>query len=381
MTARAAEVAVIGGGVIGCAVAWRLARAGADVVLLEAVDVAAGSSSRGAGGVRAQWPDPLEVRLSLESIAFYLRAEDELGVPPPIARHGYLYLASDADELRRLEAATAAARRLGVQIRTLDAATLADLVPGLRTDDLVGGLLGPDDGYGDPAAATRAFGAAARRAGATVRTGAAVTGADVRDGRIHAVCVGAERIAVGAVVLATGAWSAGVGRLFGVELPVRPLRRQLVRTTRVPGLPASVPMTIEAATGFHFRREGSGLLLAGPGGAALDTFDLEPDAGAVADVLVRAVRRWPRLHGIGVDAVRAGLYELTPDARPLLGRHPACPDLVLCCGFSGHGFMHAPAASRLACAVTLGQTPDPALDAYAPDRFDGLAAPPTPVVL
>jgi sarcosine oxidase subunit beta len=187
--------------------------------------------------VRAQWPDELEVRLSLESIAFYASAEQELEAPSPIERHGYLYLAADQAELAALEQRAAAAGRHGARIETLCPAALGDVVPGLRTDDLVGGVLGRDDGYGDPSAATQAFAAAARRAGATVRTGTAVRGVQLRHGRVAGLDVGSERLDVETVVLAAGAWSAEVGRLFGLQLPVRPLRRQLVRTTAVAGLP------------------------------------------------------------------------------------------------------------------------------------------------
>lgn len=370
---ESAEVVVIGGGVIGCATAWQLMRRGIDVLLLEREQIATGSSSRGSGGMRHFFAHSADAELSRESIAFYSESEEVLGERVPFERNGYLYLAREHSELDELTQIAATPRSLGCRVDLLGAAELAERVPGLVVDDLAGGVLSADDAIGVPFDATHAFARALERSSARVRLRAEVASAERSDDQITAlVLTDGERIACGAIVVCTGAWTGELGRRIGMDLAVRPHRRQLVYSEPHPRPPQLLPFVIEHWSSLCFRRRGEGLMTTcGLGENVWDSFDTTPDS-ALAESVIRRVRdRYAPAREVEFTTVRAGLYEMTPDAKPLLGRRAGTDNAVICAGFSGHGFMHAPAASRIAATLTLDEFPESETVAFDPNRFDG----------
>ena len=370
---ESAEVVVIGGGVVGCATAWQLMRRGVDVLLLEREQIATGSSSRGSGGMRHFFADGIEAELSRESIAFYADSEGVLGERVPFERNGYLYLAREHSELDELTQIAATPRSLGCRIDLLGPDELAEQVPGLVVDDLVGGVLSAHDAIGVPFDATHAFARALERSSARVRLRSEVASAERSDEQITAlVLTDGERIACGAVVVCTGAWTGELGRRIGMDLAVRPHRRQLVYSEPHARPPQLLPFVIEHWSSLCFRRRGEGLMTTcGLGETVWDSFDTTPDAALAESVVGRVRERYAPAREVEFTTVRAGLYEMTPDAKPLLGRRTGTGNAVVCAGFSGHGFMHAPAASRIAATLTLDELPDIETVAFDPDRFDG----------
>jgi sarcosine oxidase subunit beta len=353
-----ARIAVHGAGAIGASVAYHLALLGArDVILAERGEIAGGSTAKAMGGVRQQFSTAAEVRLAQESIRFF----EDLG-PELFQQVGYLFLAATEEGLATLRERRRIQTSLGVPVEDVDAAGAAELAPGLALEDVLGGVFCATDGTADPPRVTRELVRRAAELGVEVREGAA-----------------GEEIEADVRVLACGPWSAEAARLHGVALPVRPLCRQLIETTQVAGLPASLPLVLEVETGFHFRRRGDALRLAMVDPAPRWGFEESVDQSLLPDRLARLARRFPPAAGAGVGRAWAGLYDMTPDAHPIIGW--VADGVYAACGFSGHGFMQSPAVGRAAAEELLagGSTLD--LSPYRLERFAEGAVFPEEVVL
>jgi sarcosine oxidase subunit beta len=343
-----ARIAVIGAGAIGASVAYHLALLGArDVVLVDRGEVAGGATAKAMGGVRQQFSTPAEVVLARESIRFFA----ELG-PPYFYQVGYLFLATTEAGLEAIEERRELQAALGVPVESVDAARIATLAPGVRVDDVQGGVFCAEDGVADPAAVTREL------------VGRAVArGVELRE---HTE---GEAVEADARVLATGAYSAEVGAGFGVELPVRPLCRQLLVTGPIEGVAERLPMVLESETGFHFRRRDERLVVAMPDPTPRWGFVDEVDRSLFPDRLARLVHRFPGAAGATVEQAWAGLYDMTPDAHPIVGL--VAEGVFAACGFSGHGFMQSPAVGlALAEEIVRGRS---SLD-LSPYRLERFAA-------
>jgi sarcosine oxidase subunit beta len=303
------------------------------------------------GGVRQQFSTAAEVRLAQASIRFF----EELG-SPFFEQVGYLFLATTVAGLEELEERAELQRSLGVPV----VATAAPA--GVRSDDVAGAVVCWEDGVADPSAVAREL---VRRA--------AERGVEVRQ-RTEATELDAD-----VFVVAAGPWSGELGRRLGVELPIRPLCRQLLATGPIAGLPADLPMTIEAETGFHFRRRGDRLVLAMADPKPRWGFDEVVDETLFEDRLARLVHRYPAAVGTEVDRAWAGLYDMTPDAHPILGS--VGDGVYAACGFSGHGFMQSPAVGRALAEEILGLEPSFDLSPYRLDRFERGAVFPEELVL
>jgi sarcosine oxidase, subunit beta len=350
-----ASIVVAGAGAVGASIAYHLALAGAsDVLLADVGEVAGGATGRAMGGVRQQFTTAAEVRLARESVRLF----EQLG-PPLFERVGYLFLATTEAGLEELERRRETQRELGVPVERADPSEW----PGVRSDDVLGASICREDGIADPAAVTREL---VRRA--------AAGGVEIRE---HADALGID---AGTLVLATGAWSAALGRALGVELPVRPLVRQLVDVGPVEGVPQGLPMTIEAESTFHFRRVGpDGLRLAMTEPELRWDGPEEVRDDLVEDWRARLAHRYPAAAGAPVRRAWAGFYDMTPDAHPIIG--PVAEGLYAACGFSGHGFMQAPAVGAAVAAELLGDEPPVDLSHYRLDRFAAGAAFPETAIL
>ena len=257
-----ASVVVVGGGVMGVSIAFHLAEAGVrDVLLLDRAALGSGSTCKAAGGVRAQFSDPLNVQLGARSLDAFERFRERPGQEIDLRQVGYLFLLSDEASVTAFEQATAMQRELGVDSRMVTPAEVAALCPLVRTDDLLAAAWSPRDGHCTPESVVLGYATAARGLGATVRTGVEVTGVETTAGAVSAVVTSHGTVRTDTVVCAAGPWSAAVGEMAGVPLPVVPYRRQVLFTEPVPGLPERLPMTIDFATTFYFHGEGRGLLM------------------------------------------------------------------------------------------------------------------------
>jgi sarcosine oxidase, subunit beta len=353
-----ARIVVHGAGAIGASVAYHLAFLGArEVVLADSGEVAGGATARAMGGIRQQFSTPAEVVLARESIRFFEGLGDRL-----FEQVGYLFLATTEAGLARLAERREVQAGLGVPVERVEPARVADLAPGVAADDVLGGVVCAEDGVADPPAVTRELvrRAVERRVEVLERTPGEELDADIR-------------------VLACGAASAEAARPFGIELPVRPLVRQLFETSDLGGLPAGLPMVLEEETGFHFRRRGACLRVAMPDPAPRWRTDATVDESLLPDRLARLAHRYPAARSAAVARAWAGLYDMTPDAHPLIGW--VGEGIYAACGFSGHGFMQSPAVGRAVAEEIVAGAASLDLAPYRPGRFAAGAVFPEEVVL
>jgi sarcosine oxidase subunit beta len=349
-------IVIAGAGAMGASVAYQLALRGTpDVVLCDVGEAIGGSTSRAMGGVRQQFSTAAEVRLARESIAFF----EELG-SPFFDQVGYLFVATTEPGLAALEQRLAVQTELGVPVELVD----ASFVPGLRVDDVLGAAFCAQDGVADPPAVTREW---IRRA--------VEGGVEVREHTDAAALFAQAETAV----IACGPWSAEVAARVGVELPVRPLCRQLLATESLPSLPERLPMVIEEETGFHFRRRGERIVLAMADEVPRWGFETAVDESAFADRLGRLRHRFPAAASAHINDAWAGLYDMTPDAHPIIGG--VGDGVYAACGFSGHGFMQSPAVGRALAEEILDGSSSLDLSAYRLDRFGDEAVFPETLIL
>jgi sarcosine oxidase subunit beta len=358
-----ADVVIVGGGIVGSSIAYHLAEAGCASVLVVERETHQGKGSTGKsmGGVRAQFATPVNIQMSLYSIAFYASFDERLGHPAGYKPQGYLFVATSARHLEYLRTNQEKQKALGLTTaRMASADEIRNMFPQLRSDDVVGGSFCSTDGFVDPYSAMVGFMTRAVELGARLWRNTEVTAIHVDGHGVTGVETTRGPVATRTVVNAAGPWAAQVAKFAGVELPVEPLRRMLVPTEPFDQFPHSAPMIIDMSNGFHFRPESLGFLLAWNDPEEAPGFKTDFEPGFIEKVLTRAADRVPCFENLAVNPKRAwaGLYEMTPDHHPILGPVAEVSGFFLANGFSGHGVMHAPATGKILSDLILHQRCD-----------------------
>jgi sarcosine oxidase subunit beta len=382
-----ADAVIIGSGIVGSSVAYHLAEQGCTNVLVVEREQHQGKGSTGKsmGGVRAQFATPVNIQMSRYSIDFFSHFDEVVGHPADYRPHGYVFCATTERHLEYLKTNREKQLALGVKnVELVSRDDITRMVPQLRVDDVIGGTYCSTDGFVDPHSVMMGFMLKARERGVRLWLDTTVIGIETTPGsagvppavsvngasappfasgtpalpverRVSGVMTTRGFISTPIVVNAAGAWAAGVAQMAGAELPVEPLRRQLVPTEPFDGLPKRFPMVIDMSTGFHFRREGKGILLAWNDPSETAGFKTDFDASFIEKILTRAADRVPCLVDAEVNPRRAwaGLYEMTPDHHAIIGPAPNVAGLYFVNGFSGHGVMHSPASGRVTADLIL----------------------------
>jgi sarcosine oxidase, subunit beta len=377
-----ADVVIVGGGCMGCSVAWHLAQCGiTDVVLLEREpQLAAGSTGKNAGGVRHQFSHPANIELSKESIGLIARFEDIVGVPIDFHQDGYLFLLSKTASVETFKKNVALQQQHGIDVRWVSNEEARALAPGLDLAGVKGATYCPQDGVADPNGVTMGFAKGAQARGVEIVREVELTGVRLGAHRIAEVRTSKGSISTPVLVNAAGPWAKSIGRMLGVDVPVEPERRHIFIASPPGGgswddernrgrVPASKLLVIDFESTFYFHREGGGLLFGMGDPGERPGFDITVRWDFLPKVIEVAMQRLPALADAAVSHAWAGLYEMTPDHNPIIGPSIDVDGFYTIAGFSGHGFQHAPAAGRILADLVAGRDPNFDLSPFELDRF------------
>jgi sarcosine oxidase subunit beta len=367
-----ADVVVIGGGVMGASSAYHLLKSGVhDVLLLEKESFfGQGATGRCAGGVRYQFATEVNVRLSIASLAMINEFKSETGQDPLYRKCGYLFVITDPADVPTFQRNIQMQNGLGVGTVWLSGDNVRSKLPTMRFEDALGGSWHERDGLADPNSIVMGYIKRIRELGGVALTDQEVLSIGVESGRITSVTTRSGSVACGSVINAAGPWMGLIGQMVGVEIPLEPIRRQMVTTTPLPELPEDFPFVIDFSRSLYFHREGEGILTGMSNPDEQAGFDQSIDEEWELIAMDAAAERLPMLNQAGRLAGWAGLYEVTPDAHPIFGRSPI-DGFWLVGGFSGHGFMHGPIAGKLMAEIlTSGQAVSVDVSMLDLARFD-----------
>jgi sarcosine oxidase subunit beta len=359
---------------MGTSVAYHLTRLGIkDIVLIEREHLLGmGSTGRNAGGVRHQFSSEANVKLSIESIELFERFRDEVGYDIDLRQDGYIFLLSNEEDVAHFQNNVDMQRRLGVEVEIITPVDAQRLARGLEVDGVIAATFCARDGIADPNGVTIGFAKAAQKAGAQIYRDTEVTSINTGAERAKSVETSQGLISTSTIVNAAGPYVRDVGRMAGIDLPVLPFRRHIFITEPFPpnsNVPLSKVMVIDFETTFYFHREGAGMLFGMSDRDEPSSYNTTVSWEFLEKITRTAIKRLPALEDAGIAHAWAGLYEMTPDAMPIIGPTPI-EGLYVIGGFSGHGFQHSPAAGRvLAEIIASGRAENFDGSPFSLDRF------------
>lgn len=367
---RSAAVVIIGGGIIGASTAWHLAKAGVkDVVVVESSEMGSGSSAKPLGGVRANFSDPSNIELGRRSLEAFDRFSADFGVDIGFQKVGYLFLARDDAQLSGMKEAVRMQNQSGVSSRLVTPDEAHQLNPFVEPSALTGASYSPGDGFVQPTRVVEGYVRAAQDMGVTFLNRTQVLDISTSTGHVSSVLTQRGEISTEAVICCAGAWSAAIGEMVDVPLPIEPVRRLIGFTPDWPDPPPTVPFTLDLTTTMYFHNSGRGFLLGishGEEPSFCRDFSYEwlgefRDAATICAPALReseVIRGW------------SGLYENTPDRNAVIGQAPQMPGFFYACGFSGHGLVQAPAAGELMADLVIGRPSFIDATPFSAERFE-----------
>ncbi|OPX23007.1 MAG: hypothetical protein B1H03_02945 [Planctomycetales bacterium 4484_113] len=343
------RIVIIGGGIVGFGVAANLLKMGErDLVLLEREKLPGQhSTGKSAGGFRAQFSTQINIELMMQSIEILTHFSEEFGADAEVRQYGYLFMATTRQQMEALRQNVELQRKYGLEVEFLEGSErILEICPQINTEDIVGGTFCPTDGYFDPYEFMQGYANFAEERGLKTVYEAEVTGFEIKDGTVLAVQTKAGDFPVDIVVLAAGAWSGEVGKLAGVDIPVVPVRRQLFDTEPFDGISQQVPLMADLSNGFYIKSESGGFLLGCANKDEPPGFNTSVDLEYKFKVVEMALHRFPVLADATVREGWAGLYSVSPDHHAIVGVVPPLANFFVISGFSGHGAMQSPGATR-----------------------------------
>ncbi len=369
MPEREASIVIVGGGVIGCATAYYLAKSGLnDIVLVEKDYLASGSTGRCAGGIRQQWGTQTNVKLSMGSVRLFETLDKELECGTEYFQGGYLLLARTEKQIEQFRKNIALQNKMGLECRLITPGEAKDVAPALSTEGLLAAAHCRTDGHANPFLVTQAYADAARKLGVDIRLRTTVTGIETTGGTISGVATSSGKIKTARLMNAAGGYAVTIGKMVGLDLPVEPVRHQILVTE--PVQPILDPLVVDFHRNIYFRQTRHGGFVMGQSDKdEPSSFNIGSGDGFAEEVAAKFVDMVPAMREISVVRQWAGLYEVTPDAQPILGGVDNLEGYFHAIGFSGHGFMVAPMTGKLMSELILGETPEMGVESYHINRF------------
>lgn len=366
-----ADVVVIGGGIIGVAVAFYLAKKKyGQIVLVEKEPfTGAGSTTKAAGGIRAQFSTKTNIEMSMLSEKMFVNFKEETGSDALFDQVGYLFLLSDDEDIVTFKKHYELQRSLGLDVQLLEPKEIAKYAPHVRTDDIKLATFCHDDGLGDPSEFLRGYESAIRKMGVDIELEAPVTGFGKNGDALSSVKTAKGEISTPLVINCAGPWAGVVGKMAGADVKVEPYKRMCVTTGELDFVQPFFPMVVDVKSGLYFHKESKGLLLGWADKNMKPDFDVSVDPDYVDAIIERALDRIPQLETAEIANQWAGLYETTPDHQAIIGWDTEVGGFYHVTGFSGHGFMHAPAAGLVTAEILAGEKPSIDISPLSPKRF------------
>jgi len=368
---RHADAVIIGGGIIGLSVAFHLARAKYGQILLIEKEqlLGTGATSKAAGGIRAQFSTKVNIEMSMLSEKLFCQFKEDTGSDALFNQVGYMFLLQDEAEVAEYTRQYELQRSLGLKAELLKPEDIPQYAPHISLDGVQLATFCHDDGLGDPHEFLSGYEHAARAMGVEIEFETEVTGITAEGGKIKTVATSKGDIDTPLVINCAGPQAGLIGKMVGADCPVSPVRRQIVTTGELTWLTPNIPMVVDVKSGLYFHRESKGLLLGWADRETPVSFDISLDPDYTDTILEKALDRIPRLEEAEVANAWAGLYETTPDHRAIIGWEPTVQGMFYCAGFSGHGFMHAPAAGLVTAEILTGKTPTIDVSPLSVERF------------
>ncbi len=367
---KRASVVIIGGGIIGCCIAYNLAKLGCkDVVLFEKNSLSSGATGRCGAGIRQQFGTKMNCILARESIKIFENLSQELDYDIELNQGGYLILAYTEKEVNQFKKNVALERSLNIDARFISADEAKEIVPTLNTEGILAATFCPTDGHANPFKTNFAYAEAAQRLGVKIYTFTEVKEIETENNKIVEVKTDKEKILTPIVVNAAGGYSGTIGKMAGVDLQVYSQRHQILVTE--PLDPLFRPMLMSFSRNFYCQQTPHGSILMGCGDPNEPKgYDIGTSWQFAREIAQKMTTIVPLLKEVSMIRQWAGLYNMSPDAQPILGEHPQVEGFYMAIGFSGHGFMLAPVTSKLIAELILeGKTSLP-IDKLDIGRFE-----------
>ena len=368
--ASKADAVIIGGGVNGCSLAYQLAKKGLDVVLCEKQYLCSGATGRCGAGIRQQWSTKENAQLAIQSVRIFENLEKELGQEIGLRQGGYLIIVHDENEMRQAEKNVTMQKSLGLDVSIIHPDNILDIFPiaDINGMQAIGATFCPTDGHADPFKTTYAYAHAAREHGAKLCKFTEVTGIKKKKNTIEYVSTNHGKIHTSTVVNAVGPHSKEIADMVGVKLPIQPYRKEILVTERIK--PLFQAMVISFRDGIYFSQQEGGQILGGiPIPGEKPGYNMMPTFTFLERMAKTLTRYAPSLRQVNILRQWTGYYDVSPDSRPILGGVEGVKGFIQCNGFSGHGFMLSPMATKLLTEYIADGKTSPMLVSLSLNRF------------
>jgi sarcosine oxidase subunit beta len=350
------EVIIIGAGSVGAPAALALAQAGVRTLVLDKMpSVGQGSNKTAIGGIRATHSDPAKIRLGLRSIEIFSTWKERYGDEIEWYRGGYSFVAYREQEERILKDLLEIQHTFGLNIHWLDRQALLEIIPDLNPEGLIGGTFSADDGNASPLLAIHAFYRHAQRLGTEFRFGEVVTGIGVENGRVRSVSTDKDTYGADVIINAAGPWARHLAQMVGIDVPVNPDSHEAAITEAVARFLDPMIVDIRPMPGsvnYYFYQHYTGqIVFCITPDPSIQGFDTRETSTFLPMVSQRLVGIMPKLKNLRVRRTWRGLYPMTPDGFPIVGRSREVEGFLLAVGMCGQGFMLGPGLGELLCRL------------------------------
>jgi sarcosine oxidase subunit beta len=370
MMIKKADIVIIGGGVVGCSIAYNLAKLGAkNIILLEKNTLASGATGRCGAGIRQQFGTKMNCILARESIKIFENLSQELEYDIELNQGGYLILAYTEKEVNQFKKNVALEQSLNIKARFITVEEAKEIVPPLNTEGILAATFCPTDGHANPFKTNFAYAEAAERLGVKIYTFTEVKEIETENHKIVAVNTDKGKVLTPIVVNAAGGYSGIIGKMVGVDLPVYSQRHQILITE--PLDPLFRPMLMSFSRNFYCQQTPHGSIIMGFGDPnERKDGDIGSSWQFAQEMAQKMTAVLPLLKEVSMIRQWAGLYNMSPDAQPILGEHPQIEGFYMAIGFSGHGFMLAPITSKLIAELILKRKTSLPIEKLEIGRFE-----------